>query len=131
MTPLPMARNPGRQILKKLPSGQIVLEQGADGVYLRFECDCLDALPYCQARCCAIHGIELTSEEAATGKFHQSGDPPQLNRRSDGYCIYNDHGNCRCTIYKDRPGTCRDFHCTRGPYMRGWRLELNRLSGGE
>lgn len=130
-TPLPMAHNLTRTVLKALPSGEIAIEEGGDGVYLKFDCDCMDALPYCKARCCSIHGIYLAQEEASSGQFAFSGNPPELKRRADGYCVYNDRQNHHCSVYEDRPGTCRDFHCSRGPFMRGWKLELVRLSGGE
>jgi hypothetical protein len=131
MIPLPLASSPNKTMILQVASGTIDLEAGGDGVYLQFNCDCADALPYCKARCCSINGILLNDAEARSGLFEASGDPPELKRCADGYCCYNDRGSRSCTVYEQRPVTCRDFHCSRGPLMRGWRLELSRLSGSE
>ena len=125
-----------RTILKQVPSGQIALETGGDGVYLRFDCDCHDALPYCRAVCCSLHGIDVTEDEKKT-LLEIEGPPgppivsfsdegPTMARRSDGYCRCNDEQTNLCSIYEDRPATCREFHCSRGDGMRGWRLDLHR-----
>lgn len=134
---------PHRAVLKSLPSGEIAIETGADGVWLRFDCDCLDALPYCKAACCGIHGIDVTEEEAKqTLTVNDNGkrktiplavltstseeDGRGMTRSSDGFCHCLDRTTRLCTIYKDRPETCRDFHCTKGPGVRGWRLDFER-----
>ena len=132
---------PVRKVLKKLPSGEIAVEDGGDGPFLRFDCDCIDALPYCKARCCALPGIAITAEEAEQIKRATKNALPvvvttnkednslEMAHRSDTYCRCNDPESRTCTIYKDRPKTCRDFHCTRGHDMRGWRLDLTRMEG--
>ena len=138
------AKVPHRAVLKKVQSGEIAIEIGGDGVFLRFDCDCLDALPYCKAACCGLSGIEVTSEElsqTATMR-HEDGattkvplsrlttkdgeEGPEMIRSSDGFCTCLHRGTRMCGIYKDRPATCSDFHCTRGPSVRGWRLDFNR-----
>ena len=134
---------PFRAVLKKVPSGEIALELGGDGVYLRFDCECLDALPYCKASCCSLPGIdveesELVNEVSVTvdGKKKTikldalvertlDGDA-EMHRASDGFCRCLNRESRTCGIYKDRPEVCREFHCTRGAGMRGWILDLKR-----
>lgn len=123
---------PTKTTLVTVPSGTIDLEVGGDGVYLRFDCDCQDALPYCKARCCALPGTSLTADEILSKEYEFAVDgdgDAVLKRRADGYCIYNDPKTRCCKIYKDRPGACQRFHCTRGGDMRGWLLHVNRQDG--
>jgi hypothetical protein len=135
---------PQRAVLHKVKSGEIAIETGGDGVFLRFDCDCLDALPYCKAACCGLHGIDVTDEELKqkvtyrdeAGKkkvlpmlsivTKDDEDGPEMIRNSDSFCTCLHRGTRMCGIYNDRPATCRDFHCTKGPSMRGWRLDLAR-----
>jgi hypothetical protein len=127
------APQPHATTIKTVPSGTIDLVEGGDGVFLQFNCDCLDALPYCHARCCALTGITLDFDEALTGKYEydMNDREAELKRGADGYCIYNSRKNHLCTIYKDRPWTCQTFHCSRGVGMRGFRLGLSRLEDDE
>jgi hypothetical protein len=140
---------PQRAVLRKVPSGEIAIETGADGVFLRFDCDCIDALPYCKGACCGLHGIDVTEQElvnVVTVKNDDGSkrkvtlsqlatkddeDGPEMLRSSDGFCTCLDRSTRLCRIYKDRPATCRDFHCTRGPSVRGWRLDFCRHSSHE
>jgi Fe-S-cluster containining protein len=139
---LPIVEIPQRAVLKKVPSGEIAIELGGDGVFLRFDCECLDALPYCKSVCCTLHGIDVEKDELenrVTGKANgevikatlsqlvtQCEEGPEMTRSSDSWCACNDRKTRLCGIYKDRPRTCREFHCTRGAGMRGWRLDLSR-----
>jgi hypothetical protein len=135
---------PQRAVLAKVKSGEIAMELGGDGVYLRFDCDCEDALPYCKAACCGLHGIDVTVEELKqTVTYRDEGgksrkmllaqlatkdeeDGPEMKRRSDSFCTCLHRGTRMCGIYADRPATCSEFHCTKGPAMRGWKLDLSR-----
>lgn len=113
-------------IIKEVPSGNIRVESGADGLYLLFDCDCLDALPICKAQCCRLRGIGVYPEE------EEKLDPfleydigigmPVMIRDADGACCKLDRSTCTCTIYSDRPVTCQKFHCTKGATQRGWKL---------
>jgi hypothetical protein len=122
---------PHRAVLLKVPSGEIAMEVGADGTYLRFDCDCLDALPYCKAACCSLCETIVTDEEAAhIGEHLIARDhtgQALMRRRSDGYCCCNDPLTKLCTIYDRRSFTCSNFHCTRNPTTRGWVCRLNRI----
>ena len=119
---------PTRTVLWTGTTGEIRVEDGADGVYLQFDLDCLEALPFCRARCCALPGTELSADESATGRYAQEADGLLyvLARRATGQCVYLDPGSRRCTIYGERPDVCQAFHCTRGAGVRGWRLLLKR-----
>lgn len=117
---------PRRVVIKEVPSGEIAVEQGADGLYLRFDCDCLHALPVCQAQCCALNGTIVFPEELEQKAYPVEWDGKNeafvMERQSDGFCKCLDRNSRLCGIYNDRPATCRDFHCTRGAYQRGWKL---------
>lgn len=122
---------PQRFVLLRVPSGEIAVEQGADGVYLRFDCDCIHALPVCQAQCCGLIGTVVFPEELKEISFPVDWDNELnqyvLQRGSDGFCRCLDRDTRLCQIYGDRPHTCREFHCTKGASQRGWKLS-NRVS---
>lgn len=124
-------------VLVELPNGQIRTEMGADGIWLMFDAPCLECLPYCKAHCCSCVGITTTEEESED--FLEKNIPLVFNyelgdfemlKGADGFCCQLDRQTRTCTIYEDRPHTCRTFHCTRGYLQRGWKLSNlpNRLS---
>lgn len=125
---------PRKTVIVTLPSGEIRLERGADSTYLIFDCDCLDALPYCKAQCCGIAGtivredewerIDQLSEVLQT-RLLNFGKYPEMKRDADGQCAALDRDKCLCMIYDSRPKTCKDFHCSRG-HGRGWDIGLIR-----
>lgn len=124
-------------ILKELPSGNIRLELGADGLYLLFDADCLDALPYCKAQCCSIHGIEVDEDEVVSLEgmakivWNDVLNAHEMKRDADGFCNCLNRETRTCNVYEHRPYTCRYFHCTRHAYSRGFKLPCNieRLRG--
>jgi hypothetical protein len=107
-------------------TGQITSQSGADGAWLQFDCECLDALPICRSQCCSLKGTYLTESEAQSGQYDCHADPetglPQLRRDADGACTYLNRETKLCSIYDSRPETCKQFHCTRGSNVRGWKL---------
>jgi hypothetical protein len=115
-----------RTVLKTVTTGEIAIEQGADGIFLRFDCDCSDALPWCQAQCCGLPGTVVLEEELEKVAYPIDWDDSiqnyVLHRRSDGFCECLDRRSRRCGIYQDRPETCQQFHCTRGASQRGWKI---------
>lgn len=116
---------PRKAILKNTPTGEISIEQGADGIFLRFDCDCIDALPVCQAQCCALPGTIVLPEELDKNypvEFDDTGNVFVLERNSDGFCTCLDRKSRMCMIYEDRPHVCRQFHCTKGASQRGWKI---------
>ena len=139
--PLPLTPNslptvPRYQVLKEFfddngKSGEIRLELGADGVWIQFDCECTDALPYCQAQCCALIGTAVLPEELANFDYPvdyspEDSTPFTMQRDADGFCKCLDRSSRACSIYENRPQTCRAFHCTRGADVRGFKLS-NRV----
>lgn len=120
---------PRKTILATVPSGTVSVEQGADGAWLRFDCDCLDALPYCFAQCCGLRGTIVFEEEAEQKNIPMSLleidegiDEYVMRRDSDGFCICLDRRTRLCEIHDHKPNTCARFHCTRGAGQRGFKL---------
>jgi hypothetical protein len=119
---------PRKLTIAEVPSGEIRIESGADGAYLLFDCDCKDALPYCRAQCCSLIGCKVRDEEAEAltekGLECEWDDNHGivLKRDADGFCTHLDRDTRTCSVYQDRPLTCREFHCTRGADVRGWKL---------
>lgn len=115
-----------RYTLSKVASGEIAIEQGADGIFLRFDCDCIDALPVCQAQCCGLRGTAVSSEELELINYPVDYDDQLgvyvLARSSDGFCACLDRRSRMCAIYDQRPDTCKEFHCTKGSSQRGWKI---------
>lgn len=107
-------------------TGEIRIENGADGTYILFDCDCIDALPYCRAQCCALKGTYVFDEELTAKNLPVEVDLSSgqftMKRDADGFCSCLSRTTRRCEIYDDRPRTCQDFHCTRGADVRGWKL---------
>lgn len=79
------------------------------------ERDCATLLPLCKGRCCAMD-VSLSEEDLAEGKLTWDLHQPYLLRKhpDHGYCGCLD-GAARCTVYDDRPGTCRDYDCAHDP----------------
>lgn len=116
-------------------TGEIRLELGADGVWLQFDCECIDALPYCQAQCCALIGTAVLPEELLQFNYPvditlNSETEIIMQRSADGFCKCLNRKSRTCDIYENRPETCKAFHCTRGADVRGWKLgnRVNRQS---
>lgn len=126
-----------KTLVASVPSGEIRTEVGADGIYMVFDCDCDDALPYCHANCCGMAGtlvredeVDKLNELAEEIKnrllnFNPHRKEFEMKRDADGFCVALNREKCLCTIYDDRPKTCREFHCSRGA-GRGWDLGLIR-----
>lgn len=142
---LPMPETNGKQeeapyiprvtVIAQFKDGEIRIERGADGAYLLFDCNCIDALPFCHAQCCSLKGIILTEEEEDLKQtypmvWNEAMNMYEMRRDADGYCTCLDRETRRCGIYEDRPTTCQQFHCTRGIGMRGWKLpnQIHRQS---
>lgn len=119
-------RIPRKVVLKEVSSGEIRIEDGADGTYLLFDCECLDALPYCRAQCCALRGTIITPEEYHSELYEAYWDERVngmvLKRDADGFCYCLNRETKRCNIYENRPKVCKNFHCTRDASARGWKL---------
>jgi Fe-S-cluster containining protein len=108
-----------RQTLKEVPSGKIELVW--NGVYstLQFNCDCMDAIPFCKAMCCRLRqGFTVLLKAGEVSKYKNRPFPqdPQLRvlqRSEDGNsCYYLDSEKSLCTIHGDHPEMCRVYHCS-------------------
>lgn len=123
---------PQRQVLKEFYNeegkltGEIRIELGSDGAWLQFDCECLDALPYCQAQCCALIGTSVSPQELEKFDYpvDYNFDSIQftMQRDADGFCTCLNKYSRTCEIYDHRPETCKKFHCTRGADVRGFKL---------
>lgn len=115
-----------KQVLAKTPTGEVRLELGADGLWLLFDGPCLEMLPYCQAQCCALRGTAVRNDEEERLDAYLEWDDihgyPVMRREADGFCQCLNRESRKCSIYEDRPDTCRKFHCTQGAHQRGWKL---------
>jgi Fe-S-cluster containining protein len=101
-------------------------------VYFNGNCD--ECRPHCGAVCCAAYGfVGLTKEEAGTGLYaykevSENCDCATCQRmreldlqytvlkHPDGSCIYLD-GARGCSIYQNRPETCKKYTCKNIPFM--------------
>lgn len=72
--------------------------------------DCASLLHLCRARCCTMT-VELTREDIADGIKWEIDRPYVLLHDADGWCHHLDRGTGGCTVYDDRPSTCRKFDC--------------------
>lgn len=95
-----------------------------------FSGQCESCRPFCGSVCCRGYAfVSLTEEEAQSGlyvfkeaeegcdcvmctRMRDAGVQYALYKRSDGACFYLD-GTGRCSIYHDRPETCRKYSCTK------------------
>src|SRR5262245_20807129 len=93
-----------------------------------FNGNCVDCRPHCGAVCCTGYGlVALTEEEAKSGRYsykeasetcgcpmcqrmRDAGVKYTLLKQPDGSCVHLD-GERRCSIYDDRPETCRRYSC--------------------
>lgn len=68
---------------------------------------CAELLPLCGARCCTF-AFPLSSQDLDEGVVRWDHANPYLIRQRDGRCGHFADG---CTIYPQRPRTCRVFDC--------------------
>ena len=101
-------------------------------VYFNGNCD--QCRPYCGAICCRAYGfVSLTEDEVRTGRYaykassedcscdmckrmRELGIRFTLLKQPDGACIYLS-GARTCTIYENRPETCRKYSCVNIPFV--------------
>lgn len=99
-------------------------------VYLNGNCE--QCRPHCGALCCTYGFVSLTEEEAKSGRYlykeasescncptcqrmRELGIRYTLRKQADGSCMYLD-GERRCSIYEDRPETCKTYSCRNIPF---------------
>ncbi len=108
--------------LVELPSGKIELVKVGPVMFLQFNAECAECLPYCNAMCCRMrmaYNVELSDEEAIKFKG--------LDAEKDGRklkvlpvkdttswdCSYLTEES-KCSVHSDKPSHCRDWHCSPG-----------------
>lgn len=119
--PAAPAARPQRQ-----ESGPLRVINGA--VYFSGECE--ECRTFCAAVCCKGYSfVSLTEEEAQSGRYMYKEASPDcdcsvcqkmrelgikytLRKRQDESCVYLD-GNNRCSIYENRPETCKQYSCAK------------------
>lgn len=120
---VPVTRVPARDARTAVAAPFRVLN---GSVYFSGDCD--TCRPFCAAVCCRGYSfVSLTEEEAKSGKYiykkagaecgcdlcnsmRAAGLQYVLRKRPDGACIHLD-GSGRCSIYENRPETCRNYSC--------------------
>lgn len=120
-----------RTVLKNVPSGTIDLIFDGCQLVMQYNCDCLDALPWCKGACCRyrpFYNIGLEPEEI--GKFdaipHPEDDKVQILKHVDGHCVYLDGESSLCGVHDDKPCICKKWHCS----PRGGGDEIETRDGG-
>ncbi len=72
--------------------------------------DCASLLHLCHGRCCSFK-VALSRSDVLEGRLRWVIEEPYVLPRADtGYCTYRDD-EARCTVYDDRPTTCRAYDC--------------------
>lgn len=75
------------------------------------EIDCASLLPICQGRCCKLQ-ISLSEQDLDERILRWDyAQPYRLKKRTDGYCVHSDAQTRACTVYEQRPATCRTYDC--------------------
>ncbi|MFO0748273.1 MAG: YkgJ family cysteine cluster protein [Myxococcota bacterium] len=74
--------------------------------------DCASHHATCGAACCSSFNVFLTPEEASSGRYVWDFTTPyRLLVDGDGTCVYFDRERLGCSIWHDRPTSCRTFDC--------------------
>ena len=71
-------------------------------------------------RCCHLTVVLQPGDRVADALVVEHAGVRCLNQRSNGACVALDERTQLCTIYEDRPQTCRDF--ARGGSLCRWIL---------
>jgi hypothetical protein len=72
---------------------------------------CLELLPICEARCCALD-VPITSQDLDEGILRwDRGQPFLLQQEADRLCTHLSRSGAGCTCYEHRPAVCREYDC--------------------
>jgi hypothetical protein len=74
--------------------------------------DCPSLLHLCHARCCTFR-FDLTAQDVQEGTVRWDLQQPYvIQQQRDGFCTHVDRAQGGgCTIYEQRPATCRTYDC--------------------
>lgn len=75
------------------------------------EIDCQNRVHLCKAACCRL-AFALSKQDVEEGTIKWDlGHPYMIARDAGGYCIHLERQTCRCTVYENRPVSCRGYDC--------------------
>src|SRR5437867_1135473 len=75
------------------------------------EIDCASRVRFCRASCCRLK-LSLSRQDIDEGIVRwDPGSPYDIARGADGYCGHLDRGTGGCSVWKNRPKTCRAYDC--------------------
>jgi Fe-S-cluster containining protein len=106
----------------------VVLNDTPDKYALKVlpEIDCEARLPLCRARCCTfIFPLSTQDLEERVVRWNY-GRPYQIGQGQDGYCVHCSGETKQCTVYEQRPATCRVYDCRND--KRIWTDFENRVA---
>ena len=84
--------------------------------------NCQSRLHICKAVCCRFP-FALSRPDVAEGIINwEFGRPYLIAHGEDGYCVYLDREDYRCTVWEQRPVPCRGFDCK---YNEKWKVWVN------
>ena len=73
--------------------------------------DCQALIHLCRGRCCKLW-FPLSFQDLDEGVVQwEYARPYHIRKRDDEYCVHNDPQTRGCTVYEQRPATCRSFDC--------------------
>src|SRR5579875_775272 len=73
--------------------------------------DCAARYHLCHAACCALI-FPLTIQDLEEGVVRwEYGRPYMIRHGSDDRCVHQDRETYACTVYHNRPATCRTYDC--------------------
>lgn len=76
---------------------------------------CLELLPICKARCCAlVFGLSTQDLDEGIIKWDH-GQPYLIRHGDDGRCVHQDRATGACGCYQHRPAPCRSYDCRDDP----------------
>ena len=112
-------------VIKHVKSGTIEIVSDGPMTMLQFNCECMDALPYCKAMCCKSRlafNTHLTPGEIAANKFTSTPGPNGLvvlETKNNGWeCTYLEKSG-HCEVHHDKPANCKNWHCSPGGPTEG------------
>lgn len=105
--------------LMKLQTGTIDVVHENGNMYLQFNANCLDALPFCHGMCCKLQNnllVQLSDKETkkfGTKKYKENEIGPNnliQIKPNTTECKYSE--NDLCSIHNSKPENCKKWHCS-------------------
>lgn len=99
-------------ILHETKSGPIEIVRMGIAIVLQFNCNCDDAIPFCDAMCCRMrpmYNARIKDDEVNKFAFVQIGNIKVVERK-DTNCFYLE--GARCGVHADKPQDCSSWHCS-------------------